>query len=389
MTTGPLGVHGIPVIDMDSHYTEPADLWTSRAPAQYRDLVPHIVQRDGKPRWIVGDDVDFGPIGFTVVRADGTKALGTISLDSYEEIDRAATYPKDRLGLLDRLGLSQQVVFPNVIGFGSQKFMQIKDVGLRNVCATGYNDAIIDFQSEGENRLFPQAVVPYWDMDATVKELHRVKKAGITGITMTGGPEGQGLPFLNESYWDPFWSTIQDLELAVNFHIGSDNTGTSGMLWKGYGAERSLAIMSVSLFLNNFRVIINLIFSGLLERYPKIDFISVESGIGWIPFLLEAMDYQFQETVPTEREGLTMLPSDYFRRQLYASFWFEDFGPRAAIQQIGEDSVMFETDFPHPTCLYPKAQEHITEVLMDLDDGVRRKVLHDTAKRVYHLPDPD
>ena len=152
--------------------------------------------------------------------------------------------------------------------------------------------------------------------------------------------------------------------------------------------ERALAVQSIGLFLNNFKVIINLIFSGLVERYPTLDFVSVESGIGWIPFLLEAMDYQFEETVPTDRAGMKMKPSEYFKRQIYASFWFEDFGPRAAIAEIGEDSVMFETDFPHPTCLYPKAQEHITEVLTDLDPRIRRKVLHDTAQRVYHLPEP-
>tara|TARA_Y100000994_G_C15402208_1_gene322199 strand:+ start:100 stop:585 length:486 start_codon:yes stop_codon:yes gene_type:complete len=159
------------------------------------------------------------------------------------------------------------------------------------------------------------------------------------------------------------------------------------MLWAGYGPERSLAITSIALFLGNFRVIINLIFSGLLERYPSLNFVSVESGIGWIPFLLEAMDYQFEETVPSERDLLKMKPSDYFKRQIKASFWFEDFGPRAAIETIGEDSVMFETDFPHPTCLYPKAQEHITEVLTDLDERVRRKVLHDTAANLYNLPE--
>ena len=389
MSSPPLTVHGIPVIDIDSHYTEPADLWTSRAPKKYQQLVPRVVKdANGREHWVVAEDVDFGPLGFTVVRADGSKAYGTMGLATFEEMDQAATDPVARLGLLDRLGLSQQIVYPNVVGFGSNRFMEIKDVGLRNVCARVYNDAIIEFQDAGKGRLFPQAVVPYWDIDETVRELKRIKDAGLTGITMVGGPERFGLPTLNESYWDPFWDNCQDMELPVNFHIGSLG-GTEGLLWKGYGPERSLALQSIGLFLNNFKVIINLIFSGLVERYPRIDFVSVESGIGWIPFLLEAMDYQFEETVPTEREHLKMKPSEYFQRQIYASFWFEDFGPRAAISEIGEDSVMFETDFPHPTCLYPKAQEHITEVLTDLDDSIRRKVLHDTAKRVYHLPEPD
>ncbi|MYE06859.1 MAG: amidohydrolase, partial [Chloroflexi bacterium] len=90
-----LTVHGIPVIDIDSHYTEPPDLWTSRAPAKYKDAVPHITLNDeGQQRWTVLDDIDFGPPGFTVVRDDGKKEYGTISLDSFENMSKAATEPK-------------------------------------------------------------------------------------------------------------------------------------------------------------------------------------------------------------------------------------------------------------------------------------------------------
>lgn len=384
-----LTVHGIPVIDIDSHYTEPADLWTSRAPAKYKDRVPHVALDDkGRQRWEVEDGISLGPIGYTVVRKDGSKARGVISLTNYDQMSAAATDPKARLGLLDELGISQQIVYPNVAGFASNRFMQLKDEELRNICARIYNDAIIDLQKAGEGRLFPQAVVPFWDIDEANQELRRVKDQGITGITMCDTPEAFGLPYLNEPHWDPFWATCQELELPVNFHIGAGGDIAEQMMWPGYKLQRRIAATSVSLFIVQFRTIMNLIFSGLLERYPRIDFVSVESGIGWIPFVLEAMEWQFDETMPDEREGLSLRPTEYFRRQIYASFWFEDYGPRTAIERIGEDNVMFETDFPHPTCLYPQAREHITAVLNDIDDRVRRKVLHDTAKRVYDLPDP-
>ena len=146
-----LTVHGIPVIDIDSHYTEPPDLWTSRAPAKYKDAVPHVVINDeGQQRWQVLDDIDFGPPGFTVVREDGSKEYGSISLASFEQMSKAATEPKARLKLLDQLGIAQQIVYPNVAGFGSQNFIRIEDKELRNVCCTVYNDAIAEFQAEGK-----------------------------------------------------------------------------------------------------------------------------------------------------------------------------------------------------------------------------------------------
>src|SRR5438105_1331736 len=131
----------IPVIDMDSHYTEPADLWTSRAPAAYRERVPHIKRdAEGNEQWVVDGDVPFGPLGFTVVRQGGGKAYGTLSLTRFEDLDEAAYDPGARLKLLDRLGIAAQIVYPNVAGFGSNRFMALKDKELRRICATVYND---------------------------------------------------------------------------------------------------------------------------------------------------------------------------------------------------------------------------------------------------------
>ena len=353
--TPPLTVHGVPVVDIDSHYTEPADLWTSRAPAAYKERVPRVVRDDnGRAHWVVDDGIDFGPLGFTVVKKDGGKAYGKISLGEFDEMSEAASYAGPRLKLLDELGIAQQIVYPNVAGFGSNRFMSLEDAELRNVCARVYNDAIIDLQAESEGRLFPQALVPFWDVAEAVRELDRVRAAGITGVTMTDTPEAFGLPQLDDPHWDPFWSTCQDMGIPVNFHIGSGSNIGQQMAWKGYGPQRSLATMSVALFIVQCKTIMNLIFSGLLERYPTLNFVSVESGIGWIPFLLEAMEWQFDETIPTERELLKLRPKEYFKRQIYASFWFEQWGPLHAIEEIGEDNVMFETDFPHPTCLYPR-----------------------------------
>ena len=137
--------------------------------------------------------------------------------------------------------------------------------------------------------------------------------------------------------------------------------------------------------MHNAGVFANIIYSGVLERFPKLSFVSVESGVGWMPFLLDALDWEFSEVDPRAKQ-FTMKPSDYFRRQIFACFWFETKAFRTALDVIGEDNIMFETDFPHPTCLYPKALDHAVHTLEGLTFETKRKLLSGNAARVYSIP---
>ena len=138
------------------------------------------------------------------------------------------------------------------------------------------------------------------------------------------------------------------------------------------------------LFTNNGRVMANLMMSGLLDRYPKLQFVSVESGLGWIPFLLEALEYEFSEVNTWVR--LELKASEYFARNFYACFWFEQRNQSHVIRAVGVDNVMFETDFPHPTCLYPDPLEHAAKVLAGFDASSRSKIMGGNAARVYGIP---
>ena len=124
--------------------------------------------------------------------------------------------------------------------------------------------------------------------------------------------------------------------------------------------EVTYARTSTVLFMANGLQMTDLLLSGVLPRFPELKFISVESGIGWVPFCLESCDYHFLAAdIRKARPEFEMMPSDYFRRQVYACYWFEKIAPRKLIEDIGEDNILFETDFPHPTCLYGNVQETI------------------------------
>ena len=376
-----LAIEAMPLVDIDTHFTEPPDLWTSRAPAALRDVAPRVVKNaDGMPQWIVGRDMTLSPPGFCVVRADGSKIQGRFSLETFEEMTPAASEAGPRLRVMDELGIRLQIVYPNILGFAGGAIMRVEDSALRNFCITAYNDGIAELQTKAKGRLLPQALVPFWDVKLAVQELARCRdELKLSGFTMTDSPEAWGQPSLNDAYWDPLWATAQERGLPVNFHIGSGGLG--GIVWGGMDLTRMLASLSTILFMNNMRCLVNLIFSGLLDRFPALDFVSVESGIGWIPFLLEACEYQMDENaVP-----LKLRPREYFARQIYASFWFEREDVARTIERLGASNVMVETDFPHPTCLYPGPRKKLEDALAPLPVQAQRKIFYENAARVYHL----
>jgi predicted TIM-barrel fold metal-dependent hydrolase len=153
--------------------------------------------------------------------------------------------------------------------------------------------------------------------------------------------------------------------------------------------DTKLGIGSAMMYLSNASVMANLIFSGVLERHPEVQFVSVESGVGWIPFFLQSLDYQQQQSTPgTLGTKFSLTPTEYFQRQMYGCFWFEDAGLRAAVDALGDDRVMFETDFPHPTCLYPDSMQLAGSALEQLSPESRRKVVSDNAMSLYRIPAP-
>jgi predicted TIM-barrel fold metal-dependent hydrolase len=381
------------IIDVDAHISEPHDLWTSRAPASLKDRVPRVVKSGDKRAWIVDADIELAHASpSSVIRKDGAKSRGPEFFQWQIEDVHAASYDMQaRVGILDQLGLYAQILYPNVAGFGSQNFMKVKDDALRLACARIYNEAMAEIQASSSGRIFPMALMPWWNIAQCVEEVARAKSLGMKGIVMCSDPDSIGLPDLGAPEWLPFWEACDDAELPVNFHIGASETSFNMFgraSWPSMGQRRRLALGSSALFIENSRVISNLLYSGLFDRCKKLKIVSVESGIGWIPFVLESLDYEWAETGSNGEQTLAMKPSDYFKRHIYGCFWFEKTAPTKLIDQVGEDNVLFETDFPHPTCLYPDVQAHIAEISAGWSETRKRKILQDNAAALYKIALP-
>ena len=377
-------------IDADTHITEPADLWTSRVSAKWGDRVPHVRQDDKNVNaWFVGDGkIANAPSGVFA----GWKGKFPSSPPTYEDAHPASFDVHERIKLMDETGVYAQVLYPNVAGFGSQRFLQLKEPELMLECVRAWNDFQAEWISAAPERFVANASIPFWDVEESAREIYRAAGLGHRGILFTGDPQSHGQPFLGDHHWDPVWNAAVETGLPISFHIGSGDF-TDGFTPERLavdGAEVTYARTSTALFMSNGLQMTDLLLCGLLPRFPELKFISVESGIGWVPFCLESCDYHFLAAdIRKARPEFEMMPSDYFRRQVYACYWFEKIAPRKLIDDIGEDNILFETDFPHPTCLYGNVQETIEAGLEGQPETTRRKILWENAAKLYGIAVPE
>jgi len=382
------------VIDSDTHISEPPDLFTSRLPKKWHDVAPKIAKHEqmGFETWVIGPNkVASTPVGHTAVA--GWPEPFPAAPAGFHEIPKAAHDPYARLEYMDSVKIWAMALYPNVSGFGSQAFLSLEDPELMLACVRAYNDFLTDWCEPARERFIPISSIPFWDVSASVAEIERCAKLGHKGVLFTGAPQDHGQPPLASPHWNPIWECATAHDLPISFHIGSGEFTTTDWTPERielYGPGGLNAQTSIGLFLENGRQIIDLLFSGVLPRYPDLKFVSVESGIGFIPFLLEAADHTFgYGQVRRDRPEFELLPSEYFARQVYGCYWFEEYAPAHMLDKLPVDNILFETDYPHPVCLYGDVREKIDAGLGNADPEIRRKLLFDNAAKLYKVASPD
>ncbi len=377
------------IVDTDTHITEPADLWTSRLPESWGDRRMHVRWDDTRKAevWAIGEQPLLNAwagcmFGWDEPFPSSPRTLADAHPATYD--------PKRRLEAMDASGVRIAVLYPNIAGgLVVDPLSGHPDVELSCAHVRAYNDFQLEWVSVAPERFVPMAVVPYWDVRAAVVEIERVAARGFRGIVMTGAPHLHDQPYLGDRHWDPLWQVCEDARLSVSFHTAngdlSEHLAPARILLDGPAV--TTARVSTASFLDNGQQVTDLLLSGVLPRFPELKFVSVESGLGWVPFVLESCDYHFEKSkVWREKpEFGDLRPSDLFRRQVYVNYWFERLEPWH-VEAIGADRILFETDFPHPTCLYGEEVEAARRNgLEQMPQEVQDKILWRNASELYQL----
>jgi uncharacterized protein len=379
---------GIKIVDCDTHFTEPPDLWTANAPAGMKDKMPHVKRINGADQWFVGDK-HFGSIGGNVIAKDRNKLLGRLAFQNYDQITPGSYDVAERLKDMDAMGVWGQICFQNGGVTQAGSLVALNDEPLAIAITQIFNDACADRMKASGGRINGMGTLPYWDKDIMNKEMRRIVDLGVKGIVLPDRPERLSQGYIGTDgkvspFWEEVFQTCNDTGTPLNFHLNASLDANSA-IWDNLGFDQRLPIHALLHHVGCAATMSNFMVSGILDRYPKLKIGLIESGAGWVPFWLEAMEHQLDEFRTAENRGLKLRPKEYFKRHFWVSFWFETYAPTKMLEEIGVDKLMFETDFPHPTSLYPGVQEKLVKTLGGYDYETRKRVLERNAVELYNL----
>jgi uncharacterized protein len=375
---------GIKIVDCDTHFTEPPDLFTARASAKFKDRMPHRRRVGQVDRWFIGDR-DFGTMGGNVIGKDANKLLGRLAFPTLDEGAAGSYQVKPRLKAMDDMGVYAQITYQNSGITQAGSLMSLNDNELAVEILKIYNDGNAERQQESGQRLFGLAHLPLWDRAALEAEARRCLDMDIKGFILPDRPERLGLPSFDDAYWSAFFEMCEASGAPLNFHLNSA-MDPDALRWASFDFEQSLTVTALMMSIGNAATLANWMVSGLLDRHPKLKIGLIESGVGWVPFALEMLEHQFDETLPKRAAKMERRPWEYFRQNFWVTYWFETLAPQKFLDVLGVDRVLFETDYPHPTSLYPGVQQHLVETLGGHDYAVRKRVLQSNAVELYNLP---
>ena len=241
-----------------------------------------------------------------------------------------------------------------------------------------YNDWLHDFCRAAPDRLVGLANIPNYNMEESVAEMMRNAKRGVRGFDVANRPD---MTPLWDPFWEPLWQCAHETGIPVHFHtIGGRSPDYSKM--PQYVVRRVQATHITSFQMHMGYMLMSLVFSGALERYPNLKIVIGEAGLGWIPYVLQHMDLEWEDQF--KDLDLKMKPSEYWYRQCYATYQTDPVGIRL-LDLLGEDNVMWGSDYPHPDGIWPDSQEFLDRELSGVSAEARRKITRDNAMKLYRL----
>lgn len=367
-----------PFISADSHVNPDPAIWRDYLPPALRDKAPQVESReDGQYVTFEGTEQRISLLSDAAGRRD--KDMNKAVKDVKKEFKAGGWDPDIRLEDMKRDSVVAEVIYGGTYTF------QTSDLELRLAMTRAYNDWLAKLCRSHPDRLIGIAEIPTWDMELAAKEVFRAKELGHRGVLIPAIPTLEGpwstpadRPY-TDPFWEPLWSVLEETEMSANMHLGPKP------LTKGL-TESSLMSHIVCNKAMMAEPICSVIFSGALQRHPKLKLVSVEGGIGWMAFIVEWMDRVFERHNAWQNSPLTEMPSHYFHQQVFGTFMEDVVGLRER-ELIGVDNIMWASDYPHSDSTWPHSrksvEEQMSEASVSAEDAY--KITFGNAAKLYGI----
>jgi predicted TIM-barrel fold metal-dependent hydrolase len=375
-------------ISADSHIDMPwmpNDLFTANASAAMKDRMPYVTDGPDGPFWTCKNGMSFGlvcgvgPSGQKYVPGQNYRVEKMHAAGLYDDAKkglRRVIDPHLRVKDAELDGVDAEVIF-GILGAATR----LNDHDAAKEMFRIYNDWLVEFCKPYPDRLIGLACLPYGDIDAAIKETYRVAKMGIKGLELSCSWDMEPM---YHPVWEPLWKAVNDVNLPLHFHTFPSTP--PGVREKVTGLTRRAAMFTgVTAFqIGLINILAAVIGAAVLERYPNLRIVFGESGIGWIPYALDRMDFEWEDRF--RDLGLTMKPSDYWRRQCKATFQFDRIGTwEQSIKEMGVETLMWASDYPHTDGIWPESSKYIEEQFGHLPKDVVYKITCENAGKFYGL----
>ncbi len=367
------------LISADSHVNEPGDLWVQRIDKQFRDRAPRVVENPPGQR----PGAYFTLEGIPLIHLAQGMGAGKkpeelpqfFQTSTYKDRRPGGWDPAERVKDMDLDGVETDVIYTTL---GFRQFW-LTDPALQRACFRVYNDWLAEYCAYVPKRLVGLALISLYDVDEGVKELRRCANRGLKGALIWASPP-EDRPYSSPEY-DAFWAAAQELGMPISLHSIT-----------GMGAESRLAIKqpldryvrSTVLCHEVQRTLVVFIFSGVLERFPDLKLVSAENEVGWLPFFLQKLDQAQEEYRYLYPAPLTLRPTDYFRRQVFATFIDDPVGV-ATREFVGAANIMWSSDYPHTVSTWPNSRAVLKRDFKNVPENEKRMIVRENVARLYHL----
>jgi len=375
----------VPVISVDDHLIEPPDLFEGRMPAHLADRAPRIVENDDGAQYWVYEGRNYPNVGLNAVVG---RARETWSMDPsrFDEMRPGCFDIDARVADMDVNGVWASLCFPSLVaGFCGSVFLRSEDPELGLACLRAWND----WHIEAWAGAYPERIIPLqlpWlaDVEVGAAEIRRNAGRGFKAVSFPEFPAQLGLPSVFTDHWDPLLAACAETGTVLCMHTGAS-------AWAPLPSPGPPFELLPTLFpVNALIAAAEWLWSGIPVRFPGLSLALSEGGIGWVPMLLDRVDYVLAHSASGTESGAwkgDLLPSEVLRR----NFFFCSIDDPSLVELrhvIGVDHIMVESDYPHADSTWPDTQLVLEKTLGSLPDDELRAIAYVNAARLFRHPLP-